>query len=460
MDYRTGVEGRRWNLSFKHQLTKRNHLQKPTVNVFWFRRDLRLDDNKGLQKALKGNLPVLPIFIFDKNILDKLPRVDARVQFIHEQLQKMRQTLQKEYSSSLGIYRGTPVEVFSALLDDFEIESVFTNHDYEPYAERRDNQVYDLFEREYIEFNTYKDQVIFEKSEVVKDDGDPYVVYTPYMKKWKQVFADHTLEPFEIAPFADNFFKTDALPNTDLSDIGFKPSPIKVPDYDLTPETIQNYEDTRNFPAIDGTSRIGPHLRFGTVGIRRVFQKALAEKNETFLNELIWREFFMQILWHYPHTRDESFKKKYDRIEWRNKEDEFQKWCEGKTGYPLVDAGMRELNETGYMHNRVRMLVGSFLCKHLLIDWRWGEAYFAEKLLDYEMSSNVGNWQWVAGSGVDAAPYFRIFNPTTQIKKFDKDREYIKNWIPEVDTDKYPEPMVDHKEARERCLATYKKALG
>ncbi|WP_224491056.1 cryptochrome/photolyase family protein [Robertkochia flava] len=434
-------------------------MSKPTVNIFWFRRDLRLTDNHGLQKALKGNLPVIPIFIFDKNILDKLPEKDARVSFIHRQLQNMRTRLESEYNSSLAVYYGTPVKVFSKILEDFEVESVFANHDYEPYAERRDNQVYDLFETEYIEFYTYKDQVIFEKEEVVKDDGDPYVVYTPYMKKWKEVFKDLSLEEFEIDPYAGNFYQSTELPYLRLEDMGFKPSSVRVPDYDLSSETIRNYEDTRNFPAQDGTSRIGPHLRFGTVGIRSVYKKALAEQNETFLNELIWREFFMQILWHFPHTKDESFKKKYDRIEWRNNEEEFRLWCEGKTGYPLVDAGMRELNATGYMHNRVRMLVGSFLCKHLLIDWRWGEAYFAEKLLDYEMASNVGNWQWVAGSGVDAAPYFRIFNPTTQIKKFDEDRKYIKEWVKEFDSDTYPEPIVDHKEARERCLKVYKAAL-
>ncbi|MBL7473193.1 cryptochrome/photolyase family protein [Robertkochia sediminum] len=435
-------------------------MRKPSVNIFWFRRDLRLDDNKGLQEALKGNLPVLPIFIFDKNILNKLPKNDARVTFIHDRITKMREELQTSYGSSLGVYHDTPVNVFSSLLEDFEIEAVFTNHDYEPYAERRDNQVYDLFEQEYIEFNSFKDQVIFEKSEVVKDDGDPYVVYTPYMKKWKQTLGDTLPEIFEIPPYGDNFLKISELPFCSLEEIGFTRSDIEVPDYDLDPQLIRDYENSRNFPAKEGTSRIGPHLRFGTIGIRSVYRKAMAEKNETFLNELIWREFFMQILWHFPHTRKESFKKKYDRIAWRNNEKEFEQWCKGCTGYPLVDAGMRELNATGYMHNRVRMLVASFLCKHLLIDWRWGEAYFAEKLLDYEMSSNVGNWQWAAGSGVDAAPYFRIFNPITQVSKFDKDHKYIKKWVPEYDSDNYVTPIVDHKEARERCLATYKEAVS
>lgn len=445
-------------------LTSANHqhisVHKPTVNIFWFRRDLRLDDNKGLQEALKGNLPVLPIFIFDTNILDKLPKDDARVTFIYESLTKMNKTLQTKYDSGLAVYHDSPVNAFTTILENFEVEAVLTNHDYEPYAERRDNQVYDLFEQEYIEFNSFKDQVLFEKNEVVKDDGDPYVVYTPYMKKWKQTLGGHLPEPYAIEPYGNNFLKIDKLPFPALEALGFHRSGIEVPEYDLSSGMIRDYEKTRNFPAKDGTSHIGPHLRFGTVGIRKVYQKALAEKNETFLNELIWREFFMQILWHYPHTQKESFKKKYDRIPWRNNEEEFDRWCQGRTGYPLVDAGMRELNQTGYMHNRVRMLVASFLCKHLLIDWRWGEAYFAEKLLDYEMSSNVGNWQWAAGSGVDAAPYFRIFNPITQVSKFDKDHQYIKKWVPEYDSDEYVTPIVAHKEARERCLETYKEALN
>ena len=302
--------------------------------------------------------------------------------------------------------------------------------------------------------------MIFEKNEVVKKDGDPYVVYTPYMRTWKENFKTHDLKISDTKFNLDNLIKNSRLPNLSLSDIGFEKSSQTVADYDVRPTVIQEYEATRNFPALDSTSHLGPHLRFGTVSIRKMIKKAIAEKNEIFWQELIWREFFMQILWHYPHTVSESFKSKYDRIEWRNNEDEFQAWCEGKTGYPLVDAGIRQLNETGYMHNRVRMLVGSFLCKHLLIDWRWGEAYFAEKLHDYEMASNVGNWQWVAGSGVDAAPYFRIFNPTSQIKKFDKNLEYIKKWVPDFQELTYPEPIVDHKAARERCLVTYKKALN
>ncbi len=430
------------------------------VNIFWFRRDLRLDDNVGFYKALHGKFPVLPLFIFDTEILNELPKDDARVTFIFETLQKMRNELQKQ-GSSLAVYFGKPEEIFKKVISEFEVQNVITNHDYEPYAKKRDAAIEKLLTEKEIGFYTFKDQVIFEKDEVVKDDGDPYIVYTPYMKTWKAKFKKEYVEKiYYTNEFLNNLYQNSRLPNLSLSDIGFKKSKIEIPEYDVTPTTIQEYEKRRNFPAEDATSHLGPHLRFGTVSIRKMIKKATAEKNEVFWQELIWREFFMQILWHFPETVENAFKKKYDRIEWRNNEEEFKRWKEGKTGYPLVDAGMRQLNETGYMHNRVRMVVASFLCKHLLVDWRWGEACFAEKLLDYEMSSNVGNWQWAAGSGVDAAPYFRIFNPTTQIEKFDKDYKYIKKYVPEFGSEDYPEKIVDHKEARERCLQIYKKAVS
>lgn len=432
------------------------------INIFWFRRDLRLDDNVGFLASLKGEYKVLPIFIFDSNILSKLPEDDARVTFIFETLQEMRKELQDEWQSSLAMYHGTPKEVFQELMEQHNIGTVFTNRDYEPYARERDEEISNLLNQNDIRFKTFKDQVIFEKSEVVKGDGDPYVVYTPFKNKWKETFNKEVhLEIHYTNSFLDNLIENTRLPNLSLSDLGFKKSEIEVPEYTVTPTLINNYEDTRNFPAKeDGTSRLGPHLRFGTASVRKMMKKAINEENEVFWSELIWREFFMQILWHFPHTVDKAFKPKYDRIEWRNNEDEFEKWKNGQTGYALVDAGMRELNNTGYMHNRVRMLVASFLCKHLLIDWRWGEAYFAEKLLDYEMSSNVGNWQWASGSGVDAAPYFRIFNPMTQVDKFDKQKEYINQWVPELQELSYPEKIVDHKKARERCLETYKEALN
>ena len=432
---------------------------KQPVNIFWFRRDLRLDDNHGFYEALKGNYPVLPIFIFDTEILKKLSKDDARVTFIYETLQKMRKTLQEKFGSSLAIFHGKPIEIYKQLIEDYTIKSVYTNHDYEPYAKTRDEEIQSFLETQQISFKTFQDQVIFEKGDVLKSDSTPYVVYTPYMKAWKARFKTLSVASYNIENLLNKAIKDTQLPNLTLSDIGFNPSNQKIEDYTVTASLIQNYEATRNFPAKNSTSKLGPHLRFGTVSIREMVQKAIAEKNEIFWHELIWREFFMHILWHFPHTAIQSFKPKYDRIVWRNNEHEFKQWCEGKTGYPLVDAGMRQLNETGFMHNRVRMLVGSFLCKHLLIDWRWGEAYFAEKLHDYEMASNVGNWQWVAGCGVDAAPYFRIFNPTTQIEKFDKDLKYIKQWVPDFQELTYPIPMVDHAFARERCLGVYKEAL-
>ena len=435
-------------------------MSKQKLTIFWFRRDLRLDDNVGLFEALKSGNPILPIFIFDKEILDKLHKDDARVTFIHKTLQSMRDDLLKTFGSSLALFHGTPEAIFKKIILDYDLESVFTNHDYEPYAKERDNNIKTLLAEHNIEFHTYKDQVIFERDEVVKKDGSPYVVYTPYMKLWKQHFREIKLNINNTQSYPNNFIQNKTLPNLDISDIGFKLSKQVIKPYTVTSKLIQTYEATRNFPAQDSTSRLGPHLRFGTVSIRKMVQKAISEKNEIFWQELIWREFFTQILWHFPHTAKDSFKAKYDRIEWRNNEEEFKFWCEGKTGYPLVDAGMRQLNETGFMHNRVRMLVGSFLCKHLLIDWRWGEAYFAETLHDYDMASNVGNWQWVAGSGVDASPYFRIFNPTTQIQKFDKDLKYIKKWVPDFQELTYPQPIVDHKLARERCLKVYKEAVS
>ena len=432
------------------------------ISIFWFRRDLRLDDNVGLLEALKGEYPVLTLFIFDKEILDGLPKKDARVSFIFSTVQKMRSELKKNHGSSLTLLYGTPKSVFQDLLKDYDIQTVYTNHDYEPYAKKRDGEIKALLEQEGKDFLTFKDQVIFEKNEVVKDDGKPYVVYTPYKNKWKSTFnSEKHLQIQYTSKYLDNVYKNTSLPNLSLADMGFKKSNVEVPDYTVTPTLIENYEKTRNFPAKElGTSRLGPHLRFGTVSVRKMMKKAIAEKNEVFWSELIWREFFMQILWHFPHTVNQSFRPKYDRIEWRNNEMEFEKWKQGETGYAFVDAGMRELNTTGFMHNRVRMLVASFLCKHLLIDWRWGEAYFAEKLLDYDMSANVGNWQWAAGSGVDASPYFRIFNPMTQIDKFDKQKEYINKWVPDLQELTYPPKIVDHKLARERCLKVYKEAVA
>jgi deoxyribodipyrimidine photo-lyase len=434
------------------------------VSVFWFRRDLRLNDNTGFLAALQAGLPVLPIFIFDKDIVDVLPQDDARITFIFEELQRMRSTLQTEHDSSIALYYGKPEVIFSELLELFDIDAVYTNRDYEVYGQERDTRISDLLATKKIGFKTYKDQVIFEKDEVVKNDGGPYVVYTPFKNKWLEKLKDEVgdtqnLTMHYTAQYLNNCIKNTKLPQLTLNDMGFEKAAVTVPEYIVTPTLIGDYEKTRNYPAIPGTSKLGTYLRFGVVSVRKMVKKADLAEEKTFLSELIWREFFMQILYHFPHTANQSFRSKYDRIEWINDEADFEKWKTGTTGYKLVDAGMRELNATGYMHNRVRMLVASFLCKHLLIDWRWGERYFAEKLLDYELASNVGNWQWAAGSGVDAAPYFRIFNPITQKDKFDKERGYINKWVPEHNTTKYPEMMVDHSAARERCLKVYKEAV-
>jgi len=429
------------------------------VRVFWFRRDMRFEDNVGLYHALSGEFQVLPLFIFDKHILDELPKDDARITFIHDELQKMRSYLQEHHNSSIATYHDTPENAIKQLIEDFEVEAIYTNRDYEPYAQKRDAKIDALLAENGIEFHNFKDQVIFEKTEVEKNDGGMYLVFTPYMKQWKKEFKNIDFKTYPSEDFLDKTYKNTRLPNVSLSDIGFERSSIKVPKHNLDKTLLKDYEETRNIPSIEGTSRLSPYLRFGTIGYRKVIEKALSVKNETFLDELIWREFYKAILYHYPETQDRAFKPKYDRIEWRNNEEEFEKWKSGQTGYPIVDAGMRQLNETGWMHNRLRMVVGSFLCKHLLIDWRWGEAYFAKRLLDYEMSSNVGGWQWVAGSGVDAAPYFRVFNPYSQTDRFDKDKKFIKKWVPEFESDKYPEPMVEHKMARERCLETYKDAV-
>jgi len=429
------------------------------ISIFWFRRDLRLHDNKALFHALQSEEKILPIFIFDIDILKKIPKDDARISFIYSELKAMNTHLES-FGTEIKMFHGNPKEVFRSLMKNYTIVKVFTNHDYEPYAIKRDLDIKKLVSSNKIDFQTYKDQVIFERNEITKKDGKPYVVYTPYSRKWLEKYETDKPENYPSEDLLDRLYKKTKSETLTLSDIGFIKTNIPIKNYIFNSRIINEYEETRNFPALDNTSKLGPHLRFGTVSVRQMVSRADAHENKIFLKELIWREFFMQILWHFPETHKNSFKSKYDRIIWRNNEKEFQKWCEGNTGYPMVDAGMRQLNKTGFMHNRVRMLVGSFLCKHLLIDWRWGEAYFAEKLHDYEMSSNVGNWQWVAGTGVDASPYFRIFNPTSQIQKFDKELKYIQKWVPDFQEITYPSPMVEHKFARERCLKTYKDALA
>jgi deoxyribodipyrimidine photo-lyase len=434
--------------------------EKLPVSVFWFRRDLRLNDNAGLYHALKSGSPVLPVFIFDKEILDKLEdKDDARVTFIHQTIQDLDKELQK-YKSSLLVMYDTPERAWNKIISDHNVAAVYANHDYEPYAKGRDDEIEKLLKKSGIVFITYKDQVIFEKDEVIKDDGKPYTMYTPYQRKWYQALRPFYLKAYPNKKCFKNFLETKAFPFPTLKQLGFEKSEMGFPEIHYK-ELIPCYADKRDFPAINGTTHIGLHLRFGTVSIRELVRNANTFTEKTWLNELIWREFYMMILYHFPKIANHAFRPGYDNINWENDEEQFAAWCEGKTGFPLVDAGMRELNATGYMHNRVRMVVASFLSKDLLIDWRWGERYFARKLLDYEMASNVGGWQWSAGCGTDAAPYFRIFNPDSQLKKFDPEFKYIKKWVPEyADFSKYPKPIIDHAFARNRCLKAFKSALS
>ncbi|RKQ49556.1 deoxyribodipyrimidine photo-lyase [Roseivirga pacifica] len=429
------------------------------INIFWFRRDLRLHDNTGLYYALKSDKPVLPIFIFDTQILDQLEsKADARVNFIHNQIKQLKAQLE-EHGSSIKIYNTTPLEAFKSLTETYDISEVYTNRDYEPQAIARDQEVEVLLKNNGIGFYTFKDQVIFEKEEITTATGSPYKVFTPYSRSWREKYKAGDYSPLPDLTNHKNWHKSKPLDLPSLDDLGFEESTISIPNSSINKDQLKQYDEKRDYPAINGTSRLGIHLRFGTVGIREVVQKA-TNINDTWLNELIWREFYMQVLANFPHVVNQAFKKEYDAIPWLNNEADFQKWCDGKTGYPIVDAGMRELNNNGYMHNRVRMVVASFLTKHLLIDWRWGEAYFAQKLLDFELASNNGGWQWAAGTGTDAQPYFRVFNPQSQTEKFDPELKYIKKWVKEYGSKDYPSPMVEHKFARQRAIDTYKKALG
>jgi deoxyribodipyrimidine photo-lyase len=434
------------------------HLQKhisENVCIFWFRRDLRFEDNAGLYYALKEQGTVLPIFIFDTHILDALQdKRDPRVEFIHQSLLLLQSDLEK-HGSSLAVLHGDPVEIYRQL----PVKKIYTNRDYEPYAKARDGKIEKMLAARGGVFRSFKDHVIFEMDEVVKEDGDPYTVFTPYSRKWKNKLTSFFLTYYPVRRYAQHLLKIKPLPLPSLEEIGFEKSSLAFPPRVIKQSIIEKYDQQRNFPSKPGTSRLSVHLRFGTVSIRKL-AKLAQQKNDAWLNELIWRDFYQMILHHFPQVVHRAFKPAYDNIQWRNKEDEFQRWCDGTTGYPIVDAGMRELNTTGFMHNRVRMITASFLTKHLLIDWRWGEAYFAKKLLDFDLASNNGGWQWAASSGCDAAPYFRVFNPALQTEKFDPDMEYIKRWVPEYDTPLYPKPIVDHKFARERVLAAYKAGLN
>ena len=428
--------------------------------LFWHRRDLRIDDNKGLFEALKQNEIVHPIFIFDKSILDKLANNDQRILFIYQEIESLKKSYQN-LGSDLWVYYGEPSEIIPKIAQELNCSSVYFNNDYEPYALQRDLEIQVSLNNIKIEFIGKKDHVIFEKNEVLKDDGKPYTIFTPYSRKWKANLKEEDLREYSIEKYSGNLVqKQQGEALITLEEMGFESKVLHdFPDRIAKNEILKNYHLSRNFPAVKGTSKLSLHLRFGTISIRKLALIARGQ-NETYLNELIWRDFYQMIIFHFPKSAENSFKAQYDKIIWEKNEVHFDAWCTGKTGYPIVDAGMRELNATGFMHNRVRMVVASFLTKHLLLDWRLGAAYFAEKLLDFELASNTGGWQWAAGCGCDAAPYFRVFNPQAQQEKFDKSFEYIKKWVPEYGTSSYPEPIIEHKFARERILQRFKSALN
>jgi deoxyribodipyrimidine photo-lyase len=433
------------------------------ITIFWFRRDLRLYDNAGLFEALKNNNKVVPIFIFDSDILSKLDSADLRVTFIYKTILAMKSELNRK-KSDLWVQFGKPVDVFKKLAEKYQIKSVYTNHDYEPYGIQRDQKVFEFLKTKNIEFKTFKDHVIFEKNEIQTDMNKPYTVYTPYKNKWLKSLSPFYLKSYPVDLYENNFhkmnIKSQAFDETPtLQQMKFQDQDFNYPDTVISTEILKSYSEKRDYPSLDKTSKLGLHLRFGTVSPRELAREG-KKYSDVWLSELIWRDFFTQILFHYPHVVNSSFRPQYENIDWLNNKSDFERWKSGETGYPLVDAGMRELNATGHMHNRVRMVVASFLTKHLLTHWLQGERYFAEKLLDYDLSANNGNWQWAAGTGCDAAPYFRVFNPQTQLEKFDKDMVYVKKWVPQYGTAKYVKEIVEHNFARNRAISEYKKGLA
>lgn len=433
--------------------------EKQVVNIFWMRRDLRLDDNTALFHALKTRENVLPVYIGNPDILArKNAGFDYRINFVYDTLRQIKAELEK-FGSSLYVAHGRPIDIFKELVEKYHICSVYCNRDYEPYTLRRDADIERFLKTWHIEFLSYKDHVLFEKDELVKNDGKPYTVFTPYKNRFLDKLNNDVVRPFKTSLYFHNFIRIKPFEMPSVEALGFTRAEIDFPPKSLPKSLLENYEKNRDYPAINGTSKLSLHLRFGTVSIRKITALAMLH-SLTFLSELIWRNFYSQILWFYPHVTTKAFKPAYDNIRWENDEDQFQAWCDGLTGYPLVDAGMRELNQTGFMHNRVRMVTASFLCKHLLIDWRWGESYFANKLNDYDLASNNGGWQWAAGSGCDAVPYFRIFNPELQAQRFDPDFAYIKKWVPEFGTATYPGRIIDHTFARDRAIARYKEGLA
>lgn len=471
--------------------------------LFWFRRDLRDHDNAGLYHALKDAAQVWCVFIFDTEILDALPtRRDRRVEFIHASLVELDASL-RERGGGLIVRHARAREAIPALAQELKVDAVYTNHDYEPAAIARDAEVEDALKTQGMAFRTFKDTVIFEKDEVLTQAGGTFSVFTPYKNAWLKKLesrGDFYWRAYPVAQYAKALARPPAGDIPSLSAMGFESANIR--DIGITPgmrggaalikdfaKRIADYKAARDYPAVKGVSYLSVHNRFGTVSIRELVTHArLAQFGKdgggdgaaTWLSELVWRDFYFQILWHHPHVERRAFKPDYDAIRWPNDRDLFAAWCEARTGYPIVDAAMRQINQTGYMHNRLRMIVASFLTKDLHIDWRWGEKYFADHLIDFDLAANNGGWQWAASSGCDAQPYFRIFNPVTQSERFDPQGKFIRKYLPELAKlpDKYihapwtappleqqaagcvigrdyPVPVVDHAAARETTLEMY-----
>ena len=433
--------------------------RKYTTGLMCFRRDLRLQDNAALYHALKSCGQVFCAFVFDRTILDALPRADRRVEFIRESLVDLNGQLEQLGLAALALPAGLLVRhdkacsALPALAARLGVDAVFTNHDDEPYSLARDAEVQALLEGSGVAFHSFKDHVVFERNEVLTLASKPYTVYTPYKNAWLKKVDSFYLKPYPVEKYASVLAakpvdEPHEVPS--LAELGFEKtnlSALKIPAgsqggnalFDDFLGRMTDYRDTRDFPAVKGPSYLGVHLRFGTVSIRKLAASALAQQQTgsegaaTWLNELIWRDFYAQILANFPHVASSAFKPEYDAIAWEKGEKAqalFQAWCEGRTGYPLVDAAMAQINQTGYMHNRLRMVTASFLVKDLGIDWRWGERYFAEKLNDFDLASNNGGWQWAASTGCDAQPYFRIFNPVNQSEKFDTDGKFIRKYLP------------------------------
>ncbi len=465
--------------------------------LVWFRRDLRSYDHAALSHALRQSAQVHCVFVFDTDILDRLEdRHDRRVDFIWHSVREL-QTALAEMGGGLVVRHGSARTLIPELARELGVNAVFANRDYEPEAILRDAAVEEALAADGIPFVTFKDQVIFERDQLLSGSGRPYSVFTPYRNAWLKRVGDADLQLHPVAEHAAALAPAveSALPSlpsmgfqhTDLASLGVKPGMSGAAAcWRAFEDQLAGYDRLRNLPVLDATSRLSVHLRFGTCSVRELARRAYYASGrgaDTWLSELIWRDFFQMILFFHPRVTNQAYRTEFDGIRWPGSDDHFRAWCAGRTGYPIVDAGMRELNRTGFMHNRVRMIVASFLVKDLLVDWRRGERYFAQKLLDYDLAANNGNWQWAASTGCDAQPYFRIFNPVAQSEKYDPDGGYIRRWVPELAAldnrdihapwrltpieqeiagvvlgRDYPAPIVDHALARERALALFKSA--